>query len=338
MRKEASLELWKELYETAINFGKLQSWNYFWDTDLVAIYLEGATEPVFCSIMGRAGSCYGICVYEGWRGLGDFEMVSTSQEYGMPTEYVMYEQSSLTCYWGDREETSAQQRRVIKELDLKFRGKGKWIYFNSYKPRYTPYIPDAREAQVLLDTLKNLFMVVRAVKEDRLHCDFDNKEILWRKFDEKSGEYLTWAAPIPIPAQKSYPLVELHDDILKKKLKDKPYNDAEIMLDFVYTNTAVRDKKYDRPANPLLFIAFDVLEDQIITMNLLDVADSEVDIVMNFFILFVQQYGKMQVIRARNPWVFCTLEKLCDYCGIALEPDPLEEMDTIIMELKNHMF
>lgn len=338
MRKEASLELWKELYETAINIGKLEPWNYFWDTDLVAIYLKGAKEPVFCSIMGRAGSCYGISVYEGWRGLGDFEMVATAQEYGMPSEYVMYEQSSLTCYWGDREETSAQQRRVIKALDLKFRGKGKWIYFNSYKPRYAPYIPDAREAQVLVDALKNLFMVVRAVKEDRLHCDFDQKEILWHKYDEKSGQYLTWAAPIPIPVQKSYPLVELHDDILKKKLKDRPYNDAEIMLEFVYMNTAVRDKKYDRPANPLLFIAFDVLEDQIITMNLMDVEDSEVDIVMNFFILFVEQYGKMQVIRARNPWVFCTLEKLCDYCDIALEPDPLEEMDTIIMELKNHMF
>ncbi len=30
MRKEASLEQWKELYEVTLNLKALEPWNYFW--------------------------------------------------------------------------------------------------------------------------------------------------------------------------------------------------------------------------------------------------------------------------------------------------------------------
>ncbi len=338
MREEASLESWRALYEITQTLGRLEPWNDLCDSQLVAIYLKDAREPVFCSILGNAKSCYGICVYEGFSGLGDYSMIAGADDFGLPVEYVMFEQSSLCCYWGDREETSAQHRRVIKDLGLSFRGKGRWIYFNSYKPRYSPYIPDAREVKVLTETFNHLAEVVREVKDGHLWADFNHGELLWRKYDPESGKYINWAQPLKEDCQKTYPLVELHDDILKRKLKNRPYNDAEIMIDFVYLNTSIRDKAHDRPTNPLIFIAFDVLEDQIITMNLMDVEDSEVDILINFFVLFVEDYGKMQLIKARNPWVFATLEKLCDYCDIALEADPLTEMDQIIYELKNRMF
>lgn len=52
MRKEASLEQWKELYEVTLNLKALEPWNYFGSEDLVAIALQGEEEPVFMSIMG----------------------------------------------------------------------------------------------------------------------------------------------------------------------------------------------------------------------------------------------------------------------------------------------
>ena len=68
MRKEASLEQWKELYEVTLNLKALEPWNYFGSEDLVAIALQGEEEPVFMSIMGMMGSCYGISMYEGMEG------------------------------------------------------------------------------------------------------------------------------------------------------------------------------------------------------------------------------------------------------------------------------
>ena len=338
MREEASLESWRELYEITQKLGQMEPWKDLCDSQLIGIYLKDTPEPVFCSILGNAGSCYGFCVYEGYDGLGDFDMIATAHEYGLPLDYVMFEQSSLCCYWGDREETSAQHRKVIKELELKFRGKGKWIYFNSYKARYSPYIPDTREVRVLTEAFTNLAEVICDIREGKLWADFDHGELLWRKYDTETKQYVNWAEGLKEPPQKSYPCVMLHDDILKKKLKDQPYNDAEIMVDFVYLNTEIRDKNYDRPLNPLLFIAFDAQEEQIITIKLLDVDEREVDLLMNFFVSFVEQFGKMPLIRARNPWVFATLENICEYCGVQLENDTLWELDQIIEEIKDQMF
>ncbi|WP_434061523.1 DUF7309 domain-containing protein [Hungatella hathewayi] len=36
-------------------------------------------EPVFMSVMGRLGTCYGVSMYEGLDGLDDFDMVANAE-------------------------------------------------------------------------------------------------------------------------------------------------------------------------------------------------------------------------------------------------------------------
>lgn len=45
MRKEASLEQWKELYELGIELKGLEPWKDFWDMDLIVICPKGRKEP-----------------------------------------------------------------------------------------------------------------------------------------------------------------------------------------------------------------------------------------------------------------------------------------------------
>ena len=52
MREEASPKQWEKLYEVTCNLKALEPWKYFWDTQLVAIFLKDSEEPVFASIMG----------------------------------------------------------------------------------------------------------------------------------------------------------------------------------------------------------------------------------------------------------------------------------------------
>lgn len=47
--------------------------------DLIAIKLQGMEEPVFMSVMGRLGTCYGVSMYEGLDGLDDFDMVANAE-------------------------------------------------------------------------------------------------------------------------------------------------------------------------------------------------------------------------------------------------------------------
>jgi hypothetical protein len=54
MRKEASLEQWKVLYEAATCIKELKPWEMFWDMDLIAIRNGAEEDTVFFSILGRA--------------------------------------------------------------------------------------------------------------------------------------------------------------------------------------------------------------------------------------------------------------------------------------------
>lgn len=335
MRKEASLELWKELYEVTENIRILKPWNYFWDTDLIGIILRGEKEPVFCSIMGRESKCFGISAYDGIEGLRDFDMIATLDETDLPVEYVMYEQSSLTVYWGNKEEVPPDQATIIKELGLRFKGNDNWPFFLSYKNRYVPFTPDEAEVIRLIDIFKNLFMVIRAVKEQRMNARFDQGEFLLRTFNSETNLWNIFPAMLPA-VEKEFPDISLDDEFLRKKLKKQPVLDLEISLEFFYLNIAIREDGYDRPINPLLFIALDDTNDAIITVEMLKPEDEEIDMALGFFVGFVEQNGRMRKIKARNPWIMGTLGEICEYCGIILEYDPLEKMDDIIEEIKNH--
>lgn len=114
MRKEASIEQWRQLYEIAGKLKEFKPWEILYDTDLLCIQPGGKEKPVFISIMGKAGYTVGIAMYEGMEGLADFDMIATSEENGLPLDYVMFEQNALCCYWGDREEVPRSQKENIR--------------------------------------------------------------------------------------------------------------------------------------------------------------------------------------------------------------------------------
>ena len=63
MREEASPKQWEKLYEVTCNLKALEPWKYFWDTQLVAIFLKDSEEPVFATVTGSVST-------KGWRGSG----------------------------------------------------------------------------------------------------------------------------------------------------------------------------------------------------------------------------------------------------------------------------
>lgn len=147
MRSEATLDQWRELYKAATKIKELRPWEKFWDMDLIGIRNGAEEDTVFFSILGHGGECYGINVYEGYSGLNDFLMITMQRRLNLSVEYAMANQKNLTCYWGNREELSEKQRKIIKELGYKYRGKNQWLYFLSFEPGYYPYNPDQEEVQ-----------------------------------------------------------------------------------------------------------------------------------------------------------------------------------------------
>lgn len=333
MRKEATLDMWKELYEVTANLKSFEPWNYLWDQDLIVIQLGPDAEPVFCSIMGRGGSCYGIAAYVGMEGLQDFYRIVGAENSKLPMEYIMFDQSNLTCYFGDREEVPPEQKKCIKELGLKFRGKGQWAYFVSYKKRYQPYIPDEAEVCLLIEVYKNLCMSLRALLEGRIKIDFAGGACLWRRFNQATELWDMFGVPLP-EVHLDVLQMEVTDTILKQRLKKQPAIEAGILLDLFYMNASIKDEKNERPKNPLMLAAADADTGMMIFFDIIPQDMDEMQAVLQYFIDFVQNHGRMKIIRARNPLIFGALSKLCAECKVKLLEDDLRPLDEFMKELK----
>ena len=160
-RREADLEEWRALYEAAMRLKEIEPWETFWDMDLIT--LEGEWEDeVYVSILGKGGDCYGISVYEGLDGLNDFMMLTLAERMNISSEYAMFSQNNLTCYWGNRDELTKAQWQTIKDLGYKFRGKNQWLYFMSYRKGYFPYNMDQAEVLRMTGYLRMLADAVEA--------------------------------------------------------------------------------------------------------------------------------------------------------------------------------
>lgn len=336
MRKEASLELWNELYELAQELEGLDPWSFLGDTDLICVVPEEDEDPLFCSITGDGEELKAICVYEGLDGLGDFALLTACDELYLPSQYVIYDQTCLFAYWGEEEDLSDENRDLIRQLEIIPDEDGCFLSFLSHNSRFRPYILNEREVTVLIEAYQNLIMAIRALSEERISVDFEKGECLYRRYNKETGTWHMSAGFLP-DASKEFPEVMIDDEVLKYKLKKQPQLDVEAVMDFCYTNTIIMDDDYERPVHPLLFLAFDGANQEIMAMQVMGPEEDEIEVALNFFVSFVEQHGKMKKIQARNPWIFAALSDICEYCGITLEHRPLPLADELEEEIKKQL-
>ena len=143
MRKEANIESWKKLYEITTEIGEMKPWEYQWDMDI--IYLSD--DDAYISVMGHAGQTYGITVYEGEKDFDRFKLLLAQEDMNISVPIAMHLQNNLLCYWGNRDELSNEQYKIVKELGYSYRGKNKWLYFMSCMEDFMPYNLDSSEVK-----------------------------------------------------------------------------------------------------------------------------------------------------------------------------------------------
>lgn len=317
MRQEATIEAWRELYQLATKIKELKPWEQFWDMDLIAILDKDEEEPVFISVLGRGGECYGLSVYEGYHGLNDFLMLAMQESLKLSTEYVMSEQNCLSCYWGNREELSGKQREIIKELGYKYRGKNQWLYFMSYCAGYAPYNLNQDEVERLIKYLTHFVEAIEYYEQNHVTVDFASANMYLFSYDEEEKGWIGCEAELPFTAYQFRNLV-LTDEELVEKLKAVPKNQQILEADLTYMGVSVNDKKYERPANPRLCLVGEANSGMILKADMLE-PDEDPNVALAENILgFILTYGAPKEIRVKNIIVESVLEHICELSGIKL--------------------
>lgn len=317
MRKEASLEQWKVLYEVATRIKELKPWEKFWDMDLIGIKNGAEEDTVFYSILGRGGECYGIAVYEGYEGLNSFMMLTMQQSMNLKSEYAMFNQKNLTCYWGNRDELADKQRKIIKDLGYSYRGKNQWLYFLSFEPGYYPYNLDESEVLRMSTYLQDLELALSHYNETNIRVDFEAGNMFQFSFGKDKKTWNFGEAPLPFTSFQFKNLI-ITDDELLADLKKVPKCNGVLEADVSILRASVSDKKYDRPANPALSVLGDANTGSIIKFEMLGPDDDPIVMLAEILIGFIFQYGAPKEIRVSNVIVEAGLEQICDICGIKL--------------------
>lgn len=241
MRKEATLEQWKVLYETATRIKELKPWEKFWDMDLIGVRNGEEEDTVFYSILGRGGNCYGIAVYEGYEGLNSFMMLTMQESMNLKPEYAMFHQKNLTCYWGNREELTAKQRKIIKDLGYSFRGKNQWLYFLSFEPGYYPYNMDEAEVLQMSEYLKNLELALHYYDEANVKVNFEDQNMFLLSFDKDKKTWDYGEEPLPFISYQFGNLIVADEELLSD-MKKAPRCDAVLEAEVSVLCASVTDK------------------------------------------------------------------------------------------------
>ena len=317
MRKEASLEQWKVLYEAATRIKELKPWEKFWDMDLIGIKYGKEEDTVFFSILGRGGSCYGISVYEGYEGLNKFLMLAMQQSLNLSVEYVMCNQKNLTCYWGNREELTDKQRKIIKDLGYSYRGKNQWLYFLSFEPGYYPYNLDSEEVIRLSEYFQDLELALKCYHDENVNVDFEKSNMFLFSFSEDKKTWDFGETPLPFTSFQFGNML-ITDEKLLADLANAPKGKAVLEADIIPTRARVNDRKYSRPANPALALLGDASSGMIVTFKMTEPDDDPIVMLAETVIRFVFQYGTPREIRVANVIVEAGLKQLCDICRIKL--------------------
>lgn len=162
--KASSHAEWFALYQAAMQVKAMAPWEWMSEDDLFGVQHPTIDEIGFVSVMGSLGEHYAVAVYLGPKGLYGFWGLHENEPKLVAED--LFKIPQLQASFEDRNELTKQDRDLIKELGLKFRGRQAWPMFRSIRPGYFPWYLESAEAQLLTSALTQVLDVAPRFKEN----------------------------------------------------------------------------------------------------------------------------------------------------------------------------
>ncbi|NSW91625.1 MAG: hypothetical protein HPY74_13305 [Firmicutes bacterium] len=337
--KAPKLEEWRQLYQAAIEFKNMKPWEWMYDDDIFAIKDPETGEISYCCIMGNLGEHFGIAGYLGPEGL-DGILSMLSGELDPEDLDAMYMQKCLMASFENRDMLSEEDRKIIKELGFKFRGKNEWPLFRNYTPGLFPWFINDKECRFLTHILLQAMHVA-------LMCRDEGKEILYHedsltfltRIPEERDGRLEWHDEyIPAtPYTPQYASFYLEDEIRLRRLQLLGRRRGSAWeIDTFYSPGPVRDN--DRPYYPKICLIIEQSRGLVLSFNMVKDIKKEGFKFINMFIELIERLGQFPSrVFVQREETYYLLKDICSQLGINIEiVDKLHILQNARYEMYNY--
>ena len=243
-------EQWLALHRSFQRYCEAAPWECLANEDLLVVEDPEGRYQGYCVALGDGDMVYGLGVYLGDVGLSNF-LSTISDEDEPDGQAILERQLSLSAMLADREELEPKERKIIRDLGLKYRGRGKWPMFRSARPGYWPWFVNGDEARFLTVALDTVRDVAERVARGELELRYEETPGLFlARVPEGSGwkdEWRRLAPPVLAKVDNSP-----DGERLRVIRESTPVGSAAWEVTVSYMPALIRHGTGDRPYMPTL--------------------------------------------------------------------------------------
>lgn len=319
---QATLEEWRRLYEAAARLKEIAPWEWLMEDDLFGVQNPETSEFGFVSVMGTLGEHLAISVYLGPEGLYGFWDLEEAGPAGSPEQILEIPQ--LQASFEDRNELEQQDRDLIKQLGLKFRGRQAWPMFRSYRPGFMPWFLEAAEVRFLTHVLEQAADVAARSQADPDLLEPPEDETYLMRVPQPAGDGLLWTDQLmAVPPPQPTPISLRMDRQALAALKSAPHGRQTLEADFFLLPTATQEERGARPYYPYMLLMVEQQSGMILGSDMLKPEPTLKDMWGLIPLNVVQQLYRMGVvpkeIKTRSPLLQQLLQPLANDLGFKLK-------------------
>ncbi len=314
--EKTELESWRGIYTALIAIGRHRPWDRFREKDPFVFQAQDRPEPFFFSFLSdSAGQC-GIACYDTMEAY--VRARARLRRRGQKDEPSFFLQDAVVCLWGNESELSAENLALLEELQLKPQGDNAWLHCQWFREGFWPIPVQGEETLSWLRTaLENLLMMVRTVIEKGLDPKFELGNMLMRRWDARTQQYITFAAKNDIPQKPEYPELVVYQNEFTKEMRETAGSGSTYALDWSYLPVRLQDEETE--VIPRLLLAVDRDSGEVLRSDLFSPMSLKYSDVLDLMAELFREKGRPSGLLVSDRELEACLAGFARECGIPLK-------------------
>ncbi len=334
-----SMEDWRALYEAAASYKEARSWEWMYNDDLFGVMDPATSEIAYCCIMGELGEHYGLGAYRGPEGL---KSALDILESPIESPDFFFAQKCLMASFENREILDREDRAVIKELGLKFRGRKQWPLFRFHEPGFHPWFIDDGECRFLTHILQQAQDVSRRCRDSKAILKHDHSGTFLVRVPSIEKGTIHWSDQYleAAPFVTKHPIFKITDELNLRRLLSSAKRSGDTWeADTFFIPMPVQEEKGERPYYPKAFLLFDSNRGLILAHELMQDYSKEGQHCLDRIVELISRTAIPSRILVGREETFHLLKEICHRLKITLKKvEELSSIPQIREELYNRVW